>query len=593
MFIMLSELPVELLLLICAQMGTDKDTNALARVDRRLWRKLDRNLYARNFRECESSSLKWAILKDRKETIQKALDFGADINAILNFTKSDVATYKELMERGQLHLTALSLATLAGNAEIVEVLLSKDGIDVNCQNTAVYLRPIFFAAEKGNVSIARMLLDVDTLDATTGSLLDGTPLVIAARGGFCEIVELILDRERRKTHGPFSAAILDAKAIRNPQGAVIFYEDRPEARSRWWWYGEVWYQEAFASAPYREEGETAIAVASQAGHEDVVRILIQAGANPHSWEQTGYRYDPIYLAARNGRIGVLKLLFDSPLFDMTKLKERPEEMMEAALFYCNPDLFEFIYDRTKGLEKNWGQRYGRTALWWSAARGYDKILLSLLKEGFDINAKSQNCPTIDQALNLAPRPEYRESLIWDNWTPLVVAVDAGYLKVVQILLDQPGIDIHWRDQYNEGAIERAALAGWDDVQDLLYEKGAENFGVSSNDRLEAFLNSLGNFNRPEKPDRPPFMASGMQPSDLEELRTHRFRPIIVDAKTVQGRSRLSREYFGSHHDQLLTASLDGDTRNPSVFRPHYPYRKYIHLRGATQWPAQESKASAA
>ena len=77
--------------------------------------------------------------------------------------------------------TLLSYACYNGNSEIVELLLKKDGINVN------YDGPLCWASMFGHIKIVKLLLKRDDIDVNYHG-----PLQCASHNGYIEIVQLLL-----------------------------------------------------------------------------------------------------------------------------------------------------------------------------------------------------------------------------------------------------------------------------------------------------------------------------------------------------------------------------------------------------------------
>ncbi|XP_048549049.1 poly [ADP-ribose] polymerase tankyrase-1-like [Triticum urartu] len=89
-------------------------------------------------------------------------------------------------------LNALHFAANKGSLEICKFLLEDVGVDVNSVSS-VGATPMFYAALKGNLQVARYLLDHGS-DPAKPSERGLTPLHNAAEHGHCEIVRLLLSK---------------------------------------------------------------------------------------------------------------------------------------------------------------------------------------------------------------------------------------------------------------------------------------------------------------------------------------------------------------------------------------------------------------
>jgi ankyrin repeat protein len=224
------------------------------------------------------------------EAVNLVLDHGADVDAAER-------------ERGQ---NALMWAAAEGHSEVVEHLIQR-GADVNAPSKSGFTPLVFAAVKNDGRSVANLLkaganpnyalpngmsvLHVSVLDnssAAVAALLDGganpnvadrganTPLHVAAQNGALEIVEELLSKGA------------------DPNART------QKTRSR-----------AAASTPpfFRGPGgeQTPLLLAARANHEDVMRALIAAGADPKLKAEDGGTL--LMAAAGSGHVGVAKYAY--------------------------------------------------------------------------------------------------------------------------------------------------------------------------------------------------------------------------------------------------------------------------------------------
>ncbi|KAH6890667.1 putative ankyrin repeat-containing protein [Thelonectria olida] len=196
-------LPNELLPAIATQLEFERDINALARTNRRLFSCLDHFLYCRNIQRSGSSALKWAAIHGRERTTKKALDFGASCigealvlsveNEHEGVTRILLSIYTSDGDMGTKHgQRALIQATSRGYKSIVGLLLDSGKVEVNSRDDDGRT-PLSYAASLGYDSIARLLLNAEKVEADTRDTYRRTPLSYAASMGYEPIVRLLLD----------------------------------------------------------------------------------------------------------------------------------------------------------------------------------------------------------------------------------------------------------------------------------------------------------------------------------------------------------------------------------------------------------------
>jgi len=190
----------------------------------------------------------------RSDVLPFLLDAHADIDA-----------------RNHVGKTPLCLAAGAGHLECVRLLLERHA-NVEHSDNDLHCTPLFLASQQGHTDIVELLLDAhaNVHSATT----DGrTPLWTAAFRGHLEIVRLLL---RGKPN-----VNVQARGVSSGEEGTIF-------RDLIWYvwhgfvrlayvYSDTWHQH---ESRYRD-GWTPLMVAAARDYENVVELLLEAGADPN------------------------------------------------------------------------------------------------------------------------------------------------------------------------------------------------------------------------------------------------------------------------------------------------------------------------
>ncbi|KAL7268016.1 hypothetical protein RUND412_009377 [Rhizina undulata] len=108
-----------------------------------------------------------------------------------NLLKSNVDNCAVRNVGGQ---TPVHWAAHFGNEEMVQLLLEKEGIDINPKNRCGST-PLFAAARRGHESVVRLLLKKEGIDINPKDEDGETPLFAAASGGHESVVGLLLEKE--------------------------------------------------------------------------------------------------------------------------------------------------------------------------------------------------------------------------------------------------------------------------------------------------------------------------------------------------------------------------------------------------------------
>jgi ankyrin repeat protein len=236
-----------------------------------------------------------------------------------------------------------------------------------------------------------ILLLLDKGAEVNAQRLDGsTALVAAYFGGYRRVIELLASRGAQM-YGPSGEPDM-------PPLVKASWDCRALEVAR--------LLEELSSVSDRDEWRnSALMVASGLGCIDVVRLLIEKGADVNAKEPGGDT--PLYSASMAGRYQVVELLLD------------------------------------KGAEVNSNSRDGTTALMSACQTGHTEVVNLLLDKGADMNAQSSSLSR-----------------------PLMMASAAGRLEVVRLLLER-GCDTEVKDASGMTALELASRRGHRSVRDLL------------------------------------------------------------------------------------------------------------------------------
>jgi Ankyrin repeats (3 copies)/Ankyrin repeats (many copies) len=154
-------------------------------------------------------------------------------------------------------LTPLSWAAGNGHGAIVQLLLTKDDVDIDVKDSKFYRTPLSWAAENGEDSIVKQLLATKKVDVNAKDKYSRTPILYAAVNRRETVVQLLLE----------------AKA-------------NVEAKD--------------------EDGWTPLLVAVGEGHEAVVKLLLEAKADVYAKDICGWT--PLWRATRSKNWDIVELL---------------------------------------------------------------------------------------------------------------------------------------------------------------------------------------------------------------------------------------------------------------------------------------------
>ncbi|XP_058478709.1 ankyrin repeat domain-containing protein 50 [Solea solea] len=339
--------------------------------------------------------------------------------------------------------TALRSAAWGGHSEAVRLLLDA-GADVDgCDSEGrTALRA---AAWAGHEEIVLTLLEygaqVDKADSK-----GRTPLIAAAYMGHHEAVELLLDHnaEVDLADGDGQTA-LSVAALCVPTAAGIKG------------YGEVvsLLLEREADPGHRDhDGMTPLLLAAYEGHDEVVELLLEAGADvdetagPDGTVAAAAAVSPLLAAAAMGHMKtVSRLLFWGAAVDAIDCEGRTALCLAAAR--GSTEVVRALLDR--GLDENHKDDLGWTPLHAAACEGHRAVCAALTERGSMARVGEMDI---------------------EGRTPLILAAQEGHWSSVRLLLDRRS-PIDHRAYDGHSALSAALLEGHTDVADLLMRRGAD------------------------------------------------------------------------------------------------------------------------
>jgi ankyrin repeat protein len=249
-----------------------------------------------------------------------------------------------------------------------------------------------------------------------------------------------------------------------------------------------------------ECGRTALIWASDFGHEKVVQILLNAGADVNAQAQ-GVRdgnSNALYEASAGGHEKVVQILVDRGA-DVNAQGARYGTALSIASAGSNEKIVQMLLDR--GADINALGDYG-TALSLASALGNEKVIQILVDRGADVNAQGGRYGTALSAAMMLGNEKIVQILLnrgadvncqggfYGN--ALCEALARGYEKIVQILVDR-GADVNaFSGGYCGNALYAASKGGHVKIVQILVDRGADVNAVGKSGTALSVASALDN-----------------------------------------------------------------------------------------------------
>jgi len=260
------------------------------------------------------------------------------------------------------------------------------------------------------------------------------------------------------------------------------------------------YVNKFLKFSYNEEvevsrGQTPLFFACQEGHENIVKYLVEHGADINKeyntegyigrfereifledYNITTYGQTPLFIACKKGHINIVKYLAEhgADINKETYAKyilwtfdtgEEVSRGLTPLFFACqegHENIVKYLVDHGADINKeyyvinfleeffNREECRGQTPLFLACQKGYENIVKYLVERGANINKKDNN-----------------------GITPLYIACENGYIAIVKYLVEH-GANINKKDNISKTPLYIALENGYDAIVEYLVEHGADN-----------------------------------------------------------------------------------------------------------------------
>ncbi|CAL1272132.1 unnamed protein product [Larinioides sclopetarius] len=198
------------------------------------------------------------------------------------------------------------------------------------------------------------------------------------------------------------------------------------------------------------EGNTPLMFACAAGHVDIVRILLDAGARVEDHNENGHT--PLMEAASAGHVEVAKLLVERGASINTHSNEFKESALTLACYKGHLEMVRFLLEAGADREHKTDEMH--TALMEASMDGHVEVARLLLDSGAQVNmpADSFESPLtlaacgghVELAMLLLDRGANIEEVNDEGYTPLMEAAREGHEEMAKNILKPkavPGLNL--------------------------------------------------------------------------------------------------------------------------------------------------------
>eukprot|EP00698_Gefionella_okellyi_P023665 TRINITY_DN8147_c0_g1_i2.p1 TRINITY_DN8147_c0_g1~~TRINITY_DN8147_c0_g1_i2.p1 ORF type:complete len:1447 (-),score=339.37 TRINITY_DN8147_c0_g1_i2:189-3998(-) len=382
----------------------------------------------------ESTPLQFAARSCSPATIQALLSAGCSVNELdsrgwsalhLAARFNNVAAAAALIDAGadvnivnRLAWTPLHTACLRGHIAVVKLLLERGAKPALLSKHGA--RPVFLALREGFMECALQLAFLDDKALLPSAQRKGASFIALRKAvafGSHEMVRLLVQRGHQLNDGVCSPLLSSVTKHMDASMVKLLLElgadvDRPHERTR---------MTALHQAVIRDQ-------------VDIVKILLEAGANVNALNKHGL--SPVHIAILKKRADALKLFLETnadALREPTAVGCTP--LMLAARL-GNTELVKFLL--TRGVSARPTDKRGYNALHHAARRNQPEVIRLLLQEH-------------DGAPNMQTANKKRE-------TALHIAAAHGHVEAVNVLMESKG-DPRITDSRNATPLELALVCG--------------------------------------------------------------------------------------------------------------------------------------
>ncbi|KXZ48898.1 hypothetical protein GPECTOR_24g187 [Gonium pectorale] len=320
--------------------------------------------------------------------------------------------------------TCMSYAVMTDDAELVQLMLDA-GADPWVDERRGGRTVLHETARNGHIEALRLLVrkakqsDLDVADKN-----GDTPLMHAAYQGNVEAARILLDAGANSSRAALVKTLYSGSA-----DMVKMLLDGAKLK------------------PGGTDGMTALMMAAKGGHVEVVKDLLDAGADLYARDRNGM--GALMMAAKGGHVEVVKVLLAAARADVNAADMNGMTALMMAAKGGHVEVVKVLL--AARADVNAADMDGTTALTMAAKGGHVEVVKVLLAAaGANVNAADMN-----------------------GTTALTMAAKGGHVEVVKVLLAAARADVNAADMDSKTPLMHAAQADCVEVVKELLEAGAD------------------------------------------------------------------------------------------------------------------------
>ncbi|KAL3297492.1 Pfs NACHT and Ankyrin domain protein [Colletotrichum asianum] len=428
--------------------------------------------------------------------------YGTALNAACKHGHLDLA--RHLLNQGaDIHTpcgrmgNALQAAADGGNESIVKILV-EHGADINATGSE-YGGALQAACSWGNEKVVTTLLNLGA-DANAPGGKYGGPLHAAYRNGNKNIVEtlkrsgadvhLVVNGYGRILRDACRSDATDVAELLADLGIDVAHDsDLDEYLQIACFFGSDSIVEWLVDVGATDSGWTPITAASAVGNIEMVKLLLEKGANVSIADRRGRT--TLHNAVVVGNFQVVRLLLEASAHDSKITEDEKVQLIHKASSKGKVEMVNLLLE--KGFEVSATDEAGWTPLYMASSQGNIQVVDLLLYRGADLSMATEKYEWtplhaacwhghVDVISLLLEKGADVSRATEDGLTPLILASYRGNSEVVSELLDSSEINANHRDhRYGRTALSYAAEKDQNSVVELLLTK--PEVDVDSKDSL--------------------------------------------------------------------------------------------------------------